>query len=74
MPQEDEESMTAQDVAKLLGFSPSMVHKLVGQGKIPFTVLPDPAGARVRRVIRFKRSDVQKFIEERKAQKSDKNI
>jgi predicted DNA-binding transcriptional regulator AlpA len=72
---EDEEvaNMTAQEVAKKLGFTPSMVHKLVNQNKIPYTVIGDPAGARMRRVIRFKPSDVQKFIDDRKAQRTDKN-
>jgi excisionase family DNA binding protein len=75
LPKEDNEKelMTAQQVAEMLGFSPSMVHKLVNQNKIPYTLVSDPAGARVRRVIRFQRADVEKFIQDRKAQKSEKN-
>jgi excisionase family DNA binding protein len=71
--QEKEEAlMTVQEVATKLGYSTSMVHKLVTQNKIPHVVMPDPAGVRVRRIIRFKQSDIDTFIQERKAEKIEK--
>lgn len=65
--------MTVQEVATKLGYSTSMVHKLVTQNKIPHVVMPDPAGVRVRRIIRFRPSDVEQFIKERKALKQENN-
>lgn len=66
---EEKEIMSAQDVADMLGFSRSMVYKLVDEKKIPYHVVADPLGIRKHRTIQFNRSDVLQFIESRRANK-----
>lgn len=70
---EEKEVMSAQDVAKMLGFSRSMVYKLVEEKKIPHHVIIDPLGIRKHRTIQFKRSEVLQFIESRKAANQENN-
>jgi excisionase family DNA binding protein len=62
------EVMTAGEVADMLGFSSSMVHKLVNQNKIPYFVVHDPLNVRKRRAIRFNRADVLAFVAARNAE------
>lgn len=65
--------MTPSEVAKLLGFSPSMVHKLIEQNKIPYFEISNPLGIRKRRTIRFNRADIEKFIQDRQIKKQTTN-
>lgn len=64
---EETEIMSAQEVATMLGFSRSMVYKLVEENKIPHHVKIDPLGIRAHRTIEFKRDEILQFIESRRA-------
>lgn len=64
--------MTVSEVAELLGYSTSMVHKLVNQNQLHIIPTKDP-GIRARRTIRFDRHDIEKYIEEKKTEKQQKD-
>jgi excisionase family DNA binding protein len=71
--EKEKEIMSAQDVAELLGFSRSMVYKLVDEKKIPYHIKTDPKGIKVHRSIEFKREEILQFIASRKAKNLEKN-
>lgn len=65
---EEKEIMNAQEVATMLGYSRSMLQKLVDAGELkPITDKP-PARERRPRLM-FYRSDVEQFIARRQAQR-----
>ena len=58
----DEPLMTAEEVARLLNVKPSTVYDAAARGRIPAVRLWQ--GSR-RCLLRFKRSDIEKLIDER---------
>ena len=57
--------LTAQEVAKLLSINESTVYKWTDQGRLPYIDLSIGSG---KRCLRFRRSDLEKLIEEKLVQ------
>ncbi|UCE04453.1 MAG: helix-turn-helix domain-containing protein [bacterium] len=66
-----ESLLTAKDVKNLLRCSLPLVYKMANRGQLPCVrwECPSEDGKRPKTIIRFKRSDVFKFIEENYVQK-----
>lgn len=66
-----ESLLNAKDVKKLLRCSLPFVYKMANRGQLPCVRLecPSEGGKRPKTLVRFKRSDVFKFIEENYVQK-----
>ena len=63
----DEVLLTVSEVAQILAIDQSTVYKWVDQGRIPYIDL----GAGKKRVLRFRREDIQKLIEENLVDKKE---
>jgi excisionase family DNA binding protein len=65
IPQQADQLLSMNKVAKLLGVNSGRIYQYVAQGRLPFVYTPPTSGKK------FRTSDVNKFIESLSAEKDD---